>query len=129
MRKAFVFRLYPTKAQAAALTEQVDTHRHLYNRALAERKATWETEQRSVTYGEQSASLKTQRTENPYLAKTNFSACQRTPKTLRDRVHACPCGYTADRDVNAAQNVVLLGTGNRLGLSRQAPSPAVAGLA
>jgi putative transposase len=82
MRKVFVFHLYPTKAQAAALAEQVDTHRHLYNRALAERKAAWATEQRSVTYGEQSATLKTQRIDNPYLARANFSSCQRTLKRL-----------------------------------------------
>jgi putative transposase len=87
VRKAFVFRLYPTRRQAAALGEQVDTHRHLYNRALAERKAAWETEQRSVTYGEQSAGLKTQRAENAYLARANFSACQRTLKRL-DRAFA-----------------------------------------
>ena len=37
------------------------------------------------------------------------------PKTLADRVHSCPhCGYEADRDLNAARNIL------RLGLSRQA---------
>jgi putative transposase len=34
-------------------------------------------------------------------------------KTLRDRVHRCPscgsCGYVADRDLNAAQNILRLG--------------------
>jgi putative transposase len=44
------------------------------------------------------------------------SACGRVPetpeqqKTLRDRAHRCPfCGYTADRDVNAARNILRLG--------------------
>jgi len=27
-------------------------------------------------------------------------------KTLNDRIHQCPCGYTADRDVNAARNIL-----------------------
>jgi putative transposase len=82
MRRAHVYRLYPTRAQAAALAEQVETHRHLYNRALAERKTAWETEQRPLTYGEQSATLKAQRATNLYLAKTNFSSTQRTLKRL-----------------------------------------------
>jgi len=46
-----------------------------------------------------------------------------TPKTLSDRVHACPCGLTLDRDVNAARNI------QRLGLSRQAPTPPPGGVA
>jgi putative transposase len=44
------------------------------------------------------------------------SACGEMPetpeqyKTLSDRVHRCPsCGYTADRDLNAAQNILRLG--------------------
>jgi putative transposase len=41
------------------------------------------------------------------------SACEQLPevkKTLADRVHVCPfCGYTVDRDVNAAQNILKRG--------------------
>jgi putative transposase len=55
------------------------------------------------------------------------SACRRLPeikKTLADRLHVCPsCGYTADRDVNAAQNILWLGR------SRQALSTPVGMLA
>jgi putative transposase len=87
VRRAYVFRLYPARRQAAALAEQVDTHRHLYNRALAERKTAWETEQRSVSYGDQSAALRARRTADPYLTRANFSACQRTLKRL-DRAFA-----------------------------------------
>lgn len=60
----------------------LDTHRHLYNRALADRKDAWEQEQRSVRYGDQSAQLKAERTINPYLAQTNFSSCQATLRRL-----------------------------------------------
>jgi putative transposase len=65
----------------------VDTHRHLYNRGLAERKTAWETDKRSVSYGDQSAALKTQRATDSYLARANFSACQRTLQRL-DRAFA-----------------------------------------
>jgi putative transposase len=30
-------------------------------------------------------------------------------KTLSDRTHVCRCGYTDDRDVNAALNILSLG--------------------
>jgi putative transposase len=38
------------------------------------------------------------------------------PKPLRQRLHRCACGYQADRDINAARNLL------RLGESRQAPT-------
>ncbi len=40
------------------------------------------------------------------------SACGAMPevkKTLSDRRHSCSCGYVADRDVNAARNILSLG--------------------
>ncbi len=64
------------------MTSLLNTHRHLYNSALAERKAAYETQKRTVGYQEQSAHLKTSRKENPYLAQANFSSCQRTLKRL-----------------------------------------------
>ena len=85
--RAYVFKLYPTRAQHAALVETLDTHRHLYNRALAERKTAYETAQRTLTYGEQSATLKAQRATDPFMARANFSSCQRTLKRL-DRAFA-----------------------------------------
>jgi len=82
MRRAFRYRLYPTKAQAVAMADAVETHRHLYNRALAERKTAYETEKRTVRYGEQSAQIKEDRAENVCLARTNFSSCQATLRRL-----------------------------------------------
>jgi putative transposase len=60
----------------------LETHRHLYNSALRERKEIYEAEGRTVKYVEQSANLKGARKENPYLAVANFSSCQRTLKRL-----------------------------------------------
>lgn len=82
MRKTFKYRLFPTRQQAESLAKMLDTHRHLYNRALAERKQTWEEEQRSVSYGDQSAHLKADRLTNPWLAETNFSSTQATLRRL-----------------------------------------------
>lgn len=82
MRKAFKYRLYPTRQQDAAMSAMLETHRRLYNDALAERKHAWEQAQRSVSYGEQSGQLKVTRTTNPFLARTNFSSCQATLRRL-----------------------------------------------
>jgi putative transposase len=47
---------------------------------------------------------------NPNGTSQNCSNCgHKVLKTLKDRVHSCPkCGYTADRDVNAAINILNL---------------------
>jgi len=82
MRKAFKYRCYPTRLQEAALAALLETHRHLYNRALAERKGAYEQERRTVRYGEQSGHLKEDRKTNPYLGQTNFSSCQATLRRL-----------------------------------------------
>lgn len=60
----------------------LETHRCLYNSALAQRKNCHEAEQKTVTYGEQSARLKVARKADEALALANFSSCQRTLKRL-----------------------------------------------
>jgi putative transposase len=82
VRKAFKYRLYPTAKQEQAMAEVLETHRRFYNRALAERKVVWEECQEWVSYGQQSAHLKDERTTNAYLARTNFSSCQATLRRL-----------------------------------------------
>jgi putative transposase len=63
----------------------------------------------------------------PYRTSQVCSSCGALPplpKTLRDRVHRCPCGYVDDRDVNAAKNVLSRGT--RPGSGRQDTTGALA---
>lgn len=82
MKKAFKFRLYPNRSQTEALETMLETHRRLYNDALAERRNVYESEQRTVSYGEQSGHLKEARKSNPFLAATNFSSTQATLRRL-----------------------------------------------
>lgn len=82
MFKAFKYRLYPNKSQAKSLAEMLDSHRHLYNSALAQRKDVYETEKRSVSYKEQCAWLTSERKTNPYLTKCNAASCQATLRRL-----------------------------------------------
>jgi len=60
----------------------LNTHRHLYNDALSQRKHAYETQKRTITYRQQSAQLTQDRKINPCLAAANFSSCQRTLKRL-----------------------------------------------
>jgi putative transposase len=55
------------------------------------------------------------------------SSCGAMPevkKTLSDRTHSCPCGYVADRDVNAARNILSLGRSDQARTQRVAASVA-----
>ena len=82
MQKTFKYRLYPTGKQTQAIDETLETHRRIYNNALAERKNSWEERQKSVSYREQSASYKAAREANEYYQRTNFSSVQRTLRRL-----------------------------------------------
>jgi putative transposase len=82
MFKAFKYKLYPTRQQEAAMLTMLETHRHLYNRALAERKNAWEQERRSVAFFDQTAQLKYERASNPYMAATNHASCLATLRRL-----------------------------------------------
>jgi putative transposase len=64
------------------MTSLLETHRRLYNSALGERKAVYDSEGRTVTYQEQSGHLKTARKSDTFLSLANFSSCQRTLKRL-----------------------------------------------
>lgn len=64
------------------MTRLLEAHRCLYNSALTQRKNCYEAEQKTVTYGEQSARLKVARKADDSLALANFSSCQRTLRRL-----------------------------------------------
>jgi len=57
MRKAYKFRLYPTKQQEKTLFWTLARCRELYNAALAERKEAYRMEGKSITYYEQKRDL------------------------------------------------------------------------
>jgi putative transposase len=69
--------------------------------------AAWGEFARQLGYKAESAGCQLVRV-NPCGTSQECSACgnRGTPKSLDDRVHVCHCGYTADRDVNAAKNIL-----------------------
>ena len=62
---------------------------------------------------------------NPKNTSVNCSSCgTKVPKKLSNRVHTCPkCGYTADRDVNAARNILNLAVGHPVNKAYRATEP------
>jgi putative transposase len=66
---------------------------------------------------------------NPNGTSQNCSGCgTKVPKTLKDRLHACPeCGLTIDRDHNAAINIKYLAVGHSVNKAQATPD-AIAGV-
>lgn len=52
VKRAYLYRFYPTDEQAQQLVHTFGCVRYVYNRALAERSAAWTQEQRRVTYAD-----------------------------------------------------------------------------
>ncbi len=75
MRKTFRYRLYPTKAQAEALTQQLREACTIYNAALQERRDAYKQADISITYYDQANQLKEIRAEG-LTGLANFSCCQ-----------------------------------------------------
>ena len=78
MRRAFVYRLYPTRRQAEALGAQLEATRQLYNAALEQRRAAWSLRRKSVSFLEQSRELPDLRRAEPSLGAVHSHACQTT---------------------------------------------------
>ena len=86
MRKAYVYRLYPTPAQAHALEGQLSEAARLYNAALQERRDAYQDHGVSLNYYDQANQLRAVRAAGD-CGLANFSACQdvlrRVEKTFK----------------------------------------------
>lgn len=95
MRKAFRYKVYPTRRQAAALQAQLDQARALYNAALQERRDAYRKARTSLNYYDQANQLKAIRADGS-LGLANFSACQdvlrRVQKTFDAFFHRVKAG-------------------------------------
>jgi putative transposase len=83
MRKAFVYRLYPTTQQAQALTGQLALACELYNACLEERREAYRRAGKTLTYYDQANQLKAIRQIRPEVAALNFSMLQATCRRVQ----------------------------------------------
>lgn len=76
MRKAFLYRLYPSKLQGEKLEHLLDIARAFYNAGLAERRDAWQKNHISINYYTQANQIKEVRDTNPEYALLSYSATQ-----------------------------------------------------
>ncbi|HZU02826.1 MAG TPA: transposase [Ktedonobacteraceae bacterium] len=82
MIKAFKYRLYPTRKQAAVLQFTLDLNRELYNAALQERRDAWRMNKVSITYQMQSAQLPEIKEDRPEYNEIYSQILQDTLKRV-----------------------------------------------
>jgi putative transposase len=76
MRKAYRFRIYPSKDQRMILERTLQTCRILYNNLLAERRDSYRKTRRSPGYYEQKRSLVLRKLGNSYVRQVHSQALQ-----------------------------------------------------
>src|SRR5919201_2269803 len=119
IRKAYRYRLYPTRAQADRLEWVLRRCQELYNAALQERRDAYRMAGVTVGYYAQKRELPGVKAAEAgvvvvgvNLAGTSqvCSGCGRVvPKTFSDRWHTCPyedCGLSIQRDHNSARTIL-----------------------
>ena len=82
MRQAFLYRLYPSKAQARLLDSTLETCRRFYNDCLAERKQAWAGERRTVGKVEQLRRVKERKATNPWAKGVHSHVLQTVVQDL-----------------------------------------------
>jgi putative transposase len=76
VKKAYLYRLYPTADQARALQQQLDVAREVYNACLLERREAYRLAGVTLNYYAQANQLKGIRRDRPDIAAVNFSMLQ-----------------------------------------------------
>jgi putative transposase len=82
MRKAYKFRLYPTKEQEGRIQFTVERCRLLYNRLLDERRVAYETAQTTLNYYDQANTFNERKSHIPALKQVHSQVLQDVAKRL-----------------------------------------------
>jgi putative transposase len=76
MRKAFKYRIWPTRCQQTILEKQLEECRWLYNHTLALRKAAWEQDKRTISYYETKREIPLLKVQRPALKEVHSQVLQ-----------------------------------------------------
>lgn len=82
IRKAYKYRIYPTKTQISNMENQFSMCRHLYNMALQERKDYYEKQKVAITYHQQQNNLPFLKKERPWYKGVYSQTLQDVLKRL-----------------------------------------------
>jgi putative transposase len=89
LRRAYKFRLRPTRKQEAALGACLEDTRQLYNAALEERREAWRMGRHRVTFYSQDAQLKEIRADHPeWYGRWSFNCERAAIRRLDEAFHA-----------------------------------------
>jgi len=81
-RKAFLYRLYPSRSQAKLLDATLETCRHFYNDCLAERKTAYQERGETIGKFEQLRQVKERKATNPYAKNVHSHILQTVVQDL-----------------------------------------------
>ena len=81
-RKAFLYRLYPSRPQARLLDATLETCRHFYNDCLAERKTAYQERGETVGKYEQLRQVKERKATNPWAKNVHSHVLQTVVQDL-----------------------------------------------
>ena len=99
VKKAFLYRLYPSEEQAALLQQQLDVAREVYNACLLERREAYSMAGVTLNYYAQANQLKAIRRERPDIAAVNFSmlqaSCRRAQRAYENFFRRVKAGQPA----------------------------------
>jgi putative transposase len=83
VKRAYKFRAYPTRPQEGRAVRLLRDHCDLYNAALTERREAWSRSEVSISYGQQSAQLRSIRADDPEgQGRHSFTSQQQTLRRL-----------------------------------------------
>jgi putative transposase len=128
MKTAYKFRLYPNMQQEAQLALTLDTCRHLWNKALADRKNAWEHDGITRSYEDQVALLVFEKQLNPYLNAVHSQVEQDVLRRLQKsfdnffrtvREGARKKGYPRFKSINHYRSITYPQSGFKLNRSRR----------
>ena len=105
MRRAYKFRLRPTKNQEAALSACLEDTRLLYNAALEERREAWRMGRTRITFYGQDAQLKGIRASDP----ARYGRWDSVPHPEVTRVYLAGIGHVRVHQHRAVEGRVKAG--------------------
>lgn len=82
MKKAYKYRIYPTREQEGTFSEWLNTCRILYNQSLSERKEAYERDKSRINYYDQANNLTKEKKGNACLRKVHSQVLQEVLKRL-----------------------------------------------
>jgi putative transposase len=99
MKKAYLYRLYPSEEQATLLQQQLDVAREVYNACLLERREAYRMAGLTLNYYARANQLKAIRRDRPDVAAVNFSMlqaiCRRAQRAYENAFRRLKAGQPA----------------------------------